>query len=328
MHSFQIEANDWYSSASDANSEKYYDCDGIPILGGSNWSPNTSQTGLFLERTYSNIVDHNSVTFKFSLFVLDTWDVNDFIKIQFDSLPEIDGWIVDLYQLPRPMCRTSNSPGGIITAYGYIPHSAPSLTFRIISNLNQDSSDEAFGIRDIQLYFTQTNLSTSYICGIGDGFALYNQTTCKCTSNQYEVSSSVCDDCDDACLSCFGAGPNSCYKCKDGYYFNGTVCTNCNNPCGNCGGPDPNHCKPCLSGYTLYNGSCIFCPSGIIFEDFCIDTNRCVGLFTQVACANFCISPCDHEPKATWNESCFPPCLGSDIPDLGLTCKGKIFQIF
>jgi len=324
MCSFQAEGNNWISSALDPNSTKYYDCGGVPILGGMNWSPNSTQLGSFLERTYSNIPTHNAVIFSFSLFVLDTWGPEDFIKIQFDSLPEIDGWGADFQQFPAPICGAPNYNDGIISVYGYIPHSAPSLTLKIISNLDEPSPNEAFGIRDIQLYFTQINPSSLYICGIGDGFTLYNQTTCNCPSNQYEeVSSGNCTYCDDACLSCFGAGPNSCFKCKDGYYFNGNVCTNCHNPCGNCGGPDPNHCKPCLSGYTLYNGSCIFCPSGIIFEGFCIDTNRCVGLFTQIACMNFCISPCDGEPRTTWNESCFPPCLGLDIPDLELTCKGK-----
>ena len=329
MCTFQIEANNWFSSAPDTNSKKFDDCGGSIILGGEFWSLQTPPNGKYFQRNYSDIPAHNAVIFTFTLYVIDTWNPNEYIQIQFDSLPIFNGWTVIYPNLPVQICGgTPSQKDGIIEVYGYIPHIAPSLTLKFTSNFDQLSSNEAFGIRDLKLYFTQTNFSDKYICGIADGFILYDQETCKCPSNKYEDSSGNCVNCDDACLSCFETGPDSCYKCKDGYYFDGTACTNCHNPCGDCGGPDPNHCKPCLSGYSLYNGTCILCPSGIIFEGLCIDTNRCTGLFTQVVCANFCISPCDHEPKTTWNESCFPPCLGLDIPDLGLTCKGKIVQIF
>jgi len=193
--------------------------------------------------------------------------------------------------------------------------------------LNSESLDEAFGIRDIRFYFTQKTI-TSHICGIENGFSLHNQEVCKCPSGQYEVSSNNCVNCDDACLSCFGGNSSSCYRCSDGYYFNGTDCTNCDTFCAICDGPDSSDCITCAPGYILYNQTCVFCPSGIIFEGSCIDANRCTGFFIPDSSTNFCISPCDGEPRTTWNESCFPPCLGSDIPDLGLTCKGKMFLIF
>ena len=229
-------------------------------------------------------------------------------------------------KLPSYLCGYPNWKDGVISAYGYIPHTDPSLTIKFTSNMDSRTTDESLGVRDVHLYLTETSVGSSYICGIGNGFPISNQETCKCSSGQYEVSLNNCVNCDDACLSCFGGGPGSCYRCSYGYYFNGTDCTNCDTSCATCGGPDSGHCMSCLSGYILYNGSCIFCPSGIIFEGFCIDTNRCVGLFTQDPCTNFCISPCDDEPTATWNESCLPPCLGLDIPDLNLTCKGEIIS--
>jgi len=270
--------------------------------------------GFYLERIYSGIPSHNAIIFSFSLYVLDWWDPADKVIIQFDSLHTFDGWRFS--HLPSNLCGLPTSYDGVISVYGYIHHTDPSLTMKFLSGLNQETLDESFGVRDIHLYFIQTSVNNSYICGVANGFVIFDQEVCKCSNHQYEVSPNDCVECDDACLSCFEPGPNSCYRCSGGYNFNGTDCTSCDNDC-----------ISCPSGYILYNQSCVFCPAGILFEGFCIDENRCVGLFTLDPCTNFCISPCNNEPKATWNESCFPPCLGEDIPDLELTCKGK-FKLF
>ena len=110
---------------------------------------------------------------------------------------------------------------------------------------------------------------------------------CVCPSQQYlSLDGSQCIACDNSCLACSGAGPNSCTLCFDQailtpvtgpgtcscpsgkYYSPPTGCVNCHVTCKECSGASANLCISCNLGAALAGSSpdvCV-CSSGFYLD--------------------------------------------------------------
>jgi len=238
---------------------KYYECDGTYLLGGYDWKPTGSQLNEFFSRQYTDLPPHKTIVYSFTIWNIGSWDLSghpitnepDRIQFQFDNLPVIEG-----YQDPI-WTGTEVRPGNKIL--GRIAHTSSSLLLKFISQLDEDSLNESFGIRDIKLIFTDETLGADYQCAFSwDGLPFQSQVMCPCSSSQYQsAATSACTSCDSACVSCFGSGPENCYECAEDFYFDGTACTACDSSCSDCIGSGANQCISCSSGYVLFNGVCI-----------------------------------------------------------------------
>lgn len=297
-------------------SSKYYNCAGDFILGGSTWSPTQSQLGQYFSRQYTDLPTHQVIKYSFSAWATDSWDwvpgQYDKFQIQFDSLPVVNGFGVQ-YQIGSSLCgHTTYRDFADIRVIGTIGHSSSSLTLNFIDQFNTATTDEAFGIRDISLVFSNDSPGTDSICAYSaSGATLYGITICTCEAGEY-FSGSGCIGCSQECATCDGPGVEKCIECADGYYFDGTKCSKCDSSCIHCTGPKYNQCYECPSGFVLFNG-------------VCIEASRCASSpFTMDYDPDVCYSPCSLGVYDTWGESCYPPCpTSSGISDLNGICKSN-----
>ncbi|XP_030832613.1 proprotein convertase subtilisin/kexin type 5 isoform X2 [Strongylocentrotus purpuratus] len=96
----------------------------------------------------------------------------------------------------------------------------------------------------------------------------------QCPEDMYDDALRNCQDCDDKCASCVGAGPDNCkicYEmdeflsgtscvtdCPEGQYgdeYTGT-CRSCHPSCVTCAGPGDHECNSCLANFELELGFC------------------------------------------------------------------------
>jgi len=267
------------------------------MMGGLYWKVSVSQTGDYFSRVYQDLPAHTTIVYTISTWTLNTWDYpdTDLIQIQFDNLAPIDSYQL-IYSINK-MTHCSGPPELVmhkVQLFGYLAHSPSSLTLKFISQLNSDTSDETFGIRDIQLTFLNKDIGSDFFCASSvDNYPLYNFVICTCTPGQYSStgSSSDCTNCDSACASCYGAGADRCFECAEGYYFDGTSCTVCDSSCSSCIGSAANECISCPPGYALFNG-------------ICIDEDRCTSSpFVLNDDPKECVSPCSGTTIDTWDDS-------------------------
>ena len=242
------------------------------------------------------------VYFAFSFWAIDSWNTGDYFKIQIgDSV--ITGWTTLDYQkytVTSQLCGTSGSSYpdiANIRIFGRAAHSGSSLTFKLISGCDQDSSNESIGFRDLTMLLADsptTTGATQAFCAITTNSV--GSVACSCAEGKYLDSSSTCVTCDSSCSSCFGSGSNQCYECASGYSFDGANCFACTSPCTSCSGTDTNECYECESGYLLYNNQCI-------------ETSECLSPLYEDDCNTTCVSPCDDDQYVFLNGSCSDDCV-------------------
>ena len=293
----------------------YSGCAGDLLLGGFNWTPNKSQNGKVLQRSYNGLPEHKYIQFTFKFWAIDSWDKEldsslpyDSFNVQFDSLPVFVGFGMWSGDQSNSLCGNSSYkdfPDGRV--YGWIEHSSTSLLLAFISKMSSRSADESFGIREIELLFTNTLPTGSSYCAYTRGLPIYHQLPCTCPTGQYPGSSG-CTNCHEDCESCYGFGSDKCYACASGRYFDGKRCAGCDDSsCSKCSGPGVEECIECDVGFVLWNGKCI-------------PDTRCVSPMTLDTCTGGCVSPCLNQNINLWEEYCFPPCSTGYISNLEATC--------
>ncbi len=282
------------------------------LLGGMNWYKNGAQTGQSLTRQYTNLPVHTVVKYSFTFSAMDSWgwyagDQDKFL-IQFDNLPAIEGFGVASHQSPANTCGTWENDVIGIRIFGWIAHTALTLKIKFIIDLNEDSNNESFGARDLELIFANDNPGADMICGYTTSIVpLQNQATCICQPGKFSSNGLIsgCTSCSNECVSCYGSGADKCIGCADGYYFDGSRCSPCDSSCVHCTGPESDKCTECKSGFALFNG-------------ICISAGRCSSPFTTDSSPAECYSSCPLTTRASWAESCYPPCPASSIIDIDL----------
>ena len=295
-------------------------CNDTYLLGGYLWWPFGSQFDKYFERKYDNLPQHSILRFAFTVWALDGWEysaaqkVKDCLILSFDSqtpIPLFGLLITDYASADTNYCGSFRSDVRDIFIFGSVPHTENSLNFKIISNMSGNTSDESFGVRDINLLFSTSPIAAP-ICGQITTVKSYDFPLCPCLKGFYnsDASNTVCSECHHSCASCYGGTENDCYECKEGYYFDGMGCKSCHPSCLRCSGPNYNQCEFCNTGY-------------ISFENICISSSRCTLPFISDVCSNSCLSPCDVDKNDSWSESCIPSCPTGQISDLEGFCFGN-----
>ena len=137
-------------------------------------------------------------------------------------------------------------------------HESDTLTLQFAGTF-QFPAEASYGIRDISLSFV-FNTAPS-IVGCYKGIKITNgDAECECPIGEYLESDGSCQACNALCESCYGSGPNKCFKCKDPAIFDGEKCLICDSSCEACSGTST-FCTKCSNSShgILTNGTCISC---------------------------------------------------------------------
>ena len=304
---FVSDTPSWSASNLRPSQKIWSTCGGTYLVGGYGILGNDTtawQLGEYFSRTYTNLPPHTMLYFTYSWWAIDSWNGSpDSFQVAVDSTV-FAGWnTLSFANYPSSqLCGGTGSSNGDlpnIRVFARVLHNSTSATFKMISKLDQISTNEAFGLRDVNflpILSPSTAGSTESFCGLAS--VSIGAKQCSCPEGQYLDSTSTCAPCDSACSSCFGSGANQCYECTAGYSFDGINCFLCTLPCTACSGTALNQCYQCTSGYLLY-------------ETTCITPSDCPYPLFQNNCNTTCDSPCAKNEFVYANQSCSANC---DLP--------------
>jgi len=241
--------------ASISSPQRYYICNGTYILGGFG----VTLAGAIFKKTYKNLKPHSMIYFSINFWLIDSWDAGDTFSIKFDNtrLEFWDDITFDDFQ-PDVCGLAAFSDLPYLQIVGKVPHDQPTLTIQVLSQLDQPSSDESIGFRDVTFHFFDNPvlISAPSYCG---NFTLASDLTCDCPMDEYSDGYGGCGgSCRIECQSCFGPTASECFACNDGFWFNGVSCEPCHSSCKTCYGRENGECSTCQDGKLLYlNNTCL-----------------------------------------------------------------------
>jgi len=218
----------------------YTTCSGKYLIGGYGvLGIATTNSGDYFWRSYGGLPAHSYIRYTFTIFALDTWDQNgsdgtphnDAFQVAFDGLTVYgQSYAGGSWTMFTPLCGGIWNDVPNIRVQGIVPHMGTSLNIKFISDLNEVSTNESFGFRDLILLFDQNPPpypETASMCGYQPSIT-FNSNNCECPTGQYK-SASVCVTCPAACTACYGGTPRHCFSCASGYSWDGYSCTSCDN---------------------------------------------------------------------------------------------------
>lgn len=245
------------------------------LIGGSNiLGPSGGSTYFqYFKRDYSGIpTPHNTVTFKFTLWILD-WYTSDFVRFYIAGYTA-DYYFHTSYMQSSSTCGDQNRndlPG--VRFEGKAPHTGSTMSLIFYSGSSRDSKSASFGIRDITFTFDQITPAPSTIssCIRSPTYYPYGNL-CSCVAGQYETptTSGNCVACDSNCKTCNGGTSSNCLSCVDGKYWSANQCLTCDNSCLTCNGAGSTKCTSCPAGTYLSSGQCLTCDGTC---KTCVDTS-------------------------------------------------------
>jgi len=301
---FQTEASSW-SCTKLVSSTKYSNCGGVYLLGGYNIMGGAGTTGAnpsygqYFYRTYSGLPPHNQINLTYTVYAIDSWDgttSNDRYDVDIDGTA-ITGWRFSAFAgYATQLCGGSWADFPPVRAYMTFPHTDLSMVIKFISYLDQGTTDESLGIRDIQLDFVYMSSPATSVCGRSNGTPLPNKA-CPCsTTNQYmnPPNSGTCFLCESTCATCDGGTANDCLTCYGGTYLQSDSCQACNAACSNCTGPSISQCGACKEGFYLVGTTCYPTCNYPLYNE-------------TVTGVNYCETPCPGD-FAYWNGNCSGNC--------------------
>ncbi|RZL04787.1 MAG: hypothetical protein EOO89_27625, partial [Pedobacter sp.] len=172
-------------------------------LGGVN---KFNQPG-YMERTYSNLPPHNTISFVIYTFPYGTWTPTDTLEFYVD-----DGLIKTFN--PSSFMHTPFMNTGCgrteLRILGHLSHSTSSLKIKLQFSVNGIVG--SFAIRDLGIRLTNSSESTN-VCttnsGGWDSFGTDVETTCNdvCDYRNFDkniVSGTCSQTCDSKCYHCYG----------------------------------------------------------------------------------------------------------------------------
>ena len=268
-------------------------------MGGYNVLRGGDQLGKAFSKTYTNLPSHTMIYFTLSFWAIDSWNKNlDYFEIQLDN-SVFTGWNTwDSSTFVGRICGDayySDVPG--VRLFGRASHSDISVTFSMLSDFDQESTNESLGFRNLNFLFVNNVTDDSeMMCGRAP-ITIKGAYQCSCIEGQYQNSTGTCLPCHYSCGSCFAYGSNSCFQCATGYGFDGDNCVPCDSSCLTCYGSTPSTCSSCYAGYTLVNNST------------CVDQVKCTKPLTLTGCnGRYCDGPCAIGQFLYWNSTCLPTC--------------------
>jgi hypothetical protein len=314
---FTSDASSWTASKKQTTN-LYYQCGSKYLVGGQGILRTlvTSQ-GEYFSRTYSGLQPHSNIRFSLTVFAIDGWGTTshaDSFKIGIDTLI-INGWSLKYTDFPTPLCGGTAFDLPDIRVFGHYAHSANTLTFKVISDLDDKSQSESFGFRDLNILFDQSATTLNSICAKASITLTPNQ--CQCVESTYfNTSSSSCQPCDGACSSCYGWSPSKCYSCATNYGWTGSTCVSCSTNCESCSDSLSTKCYSCIAGKAYF-------PAGNqCFDDCFFPLTK-----TTTPCGIQCTLPCPTNNFIYWDGSCGTTCPSPyQISSLG-TIATSIVQL-
>ena len=254
----------------------------------------------YFQRVYTSLPTHQTVYATFSVWMLDAWVLTDFVSVSFDS--------TSLNGFTFPLLSTTfgaNACGGVANDYIFtkfyvkVPHSALTLTLRVFTTSQLDTSIASFGIRNVNLIFaTSFGGSPATICVTGP--TIFGTNQCICPEGQFQVIL-MCINCDASCASCYGGTSANCYQCKEGYFYDGAQCLQCTANCASCNSAAATSCIACKTGYILYT------------DGTCISSSLCVSPLITSNYGTLCQSPCPLNQFVYDDGTCSLTCLTSYV---------------
>ena len=321
---FASDAASWTISGGTIDSPAYEYCSTTLLMGGYCvlGCSDCSQVGDYFQRTYSDLPPHNSIRYVLTFWAIDSWDLDqndhdDGFELYFDGTV-VDGWYMSLYTFPYQLCGNTATYWNELPMriFGTIPHTASTLTFRVVADLNEDSCNESFGFRDISFIFDQNEDTVGEtLCATAD--ITLPDKNCECDEGYYYTSSG-CKACNSYCSSCWGSSASECYACvnSDLITYDGTECVPCYSTCATCFGGASIQCLTCISGYYYisWTRECvIYCPWPLtVGSDGATCTSPC-GIDEYIApdgttCLSSCSSPYQTLTEHTVIKLCINPC--------------------
>lgn len=295
--------------------------------------------GEYFERQFTALPSHNMIIVTLIFFKIDSWDLGDDDSVQF----LFDGISLQTWVLPNSVSYQSNICGNPASPNWYeypnieimmsVAHTDPSLTMRVVSQLTQNSTDESFGFREVNMIFVNSPTPTTTFCGYSAG--PLPDRICPCSlSNQYKPASGGCQSCHSSCATCNGPNSNNCLTCPVDKYLNTlNQCVDCSAPCATCQAT-AEYCVNCQTGwYLLSDNTCLqgcdypliqTSPGGIdtcsspcasnqvIFPDRSCHS-ACDPLLQEQTIGPFkiCKFPCNTNQVLYYTGNCLPTC---DLP--------------
>ena len=278
VFSFNAQASSWSAYPLQTSGILVSFCSTVYLMGGYNILayPTVSPRPYF-RRTYSVPIPHNMILFSGSFYAIDSWDgptdpsapnsvaaggtiapYGDHFELNFDS-QTVRGSTITNYGSPYPSyCGTTYPDYPPIQVIVKVPHSGASLTFNVISYLDQAYTDESLGFRDLSFTFYQTASPTpppGTYCGTAN--IPLSEFSCPCLSTsmvESPVGSGTCYACDSSCRKCNSQLKTGCTACYYGYYLDSTgKCLTCHTSCATCFGGASTQCSTCPPGAFLVN---------------------------------------------------------------------------
>ena len=246
------------------------------------------------------------VYFSFTLFELDSWDVDDYFTVKLDS-KTFTSWkeASKNWGTGSKYCATNKYVDLTnVRIFGRAAHSSSSLALQFIMGNDESSMNESAGFRNLKILFTTTTSSTAQtetMCAVTT--ATLSSMQCKCSEGYYyDTTSGSCKQCNSMCSSCFGSSAQECYVCASGAGWSGTACVTCDSSCSICRGTAVSQCDGCTSSQALYNSK------------YCMNKNDCtspLSVVTDGCSNNFCNSGCSDSDFVYWDSTCISSC---DLP--------------
>ena len=299
-------------------------CNGVYLIGGYDILSGSNPGGEFFIKTYSGLKSHTMIYFAFTLYEIDSWDLDDYLQIAFDLTVISSTWqlLWNSYAGQTNKCGNPSIPDLVnMYVFGTAHHTLPTLNLKLISQNNEASPTESFGFRDITLLIA----NPSNLFAFDNSMCVFSSQpfpngVCDCIITQYKDVFGDCRDCNTLCSSCFGPSSSECYQCTLGAGWDGTKCVWCDSSCSVCHGPLDTDCDTCSSGRLLFNSKYCITPSAChsplsIAYDSC-NNGQCSSttcdspnyLYWDGSCDSSCIFPLKAEPATYYLQYCNFPC--------------------
>ena len=289
----------------------------------------------WLQKTYSNLDDHDFLSFSLEAWITGPCTGN-VLQISFDDVP-----------MTKHFTATSLNISGSSQSFyikGGIPHSGSTVNILFESQVRTLCTSFTIGIRALNINFMKSsNISQEILCHT---LLSTPQLTpiCGCDVGQY---GSPCTDCIQGCNACGGAGGvEACSECdaSNNYTWDGEICEGCALYCDKCVLQMGSDCTSCLNQHWIYeDGTCLdSCPSpmkkipaavGEKVDSCKVPCESSEWLYKDLVCRDYCDykeetdsngirwckSPCDdeddyyYEDKETCKGSCGYPNEAEDI---------------
>jgi hypothetical protein len=266
------------------------------MLGGYGcWTGDRLYSRSWVQRSYSNLPPHSIVYLTIRLFIIDSWDADDYFQIYIGSS------YYYVYNFPwagSDVCGNSWADRGPMTILIKEVHSASSITLTIYNRADEGSTNEAIGIRDVSITFKNNSGSEGNSFYIQDsqsypGSGIFSGSI-GCSTSQY-YNGAACTSCHTSCYSCWGPDTTNCYRCKDGYFYTSGFCRPCDLSCRTCSDSTSTSCTSCYgSNYLYQDGSCrSTCYAGMSWSGGPPYYCSCVGgtYFQADSTCNSCPAP-------------------------------------